>query len=103
MATTTTTELDELCIATIRTLCIDAIQPANSGHPGNADRHRSPDVSARAAVPALRPCRPRSGRTATATCCPLAAKLQSDGAKSFVDSWNDLIAHIDEQSAALRA
>jgi len=34
MATTTTTELDELCIATIRTLCIDAIQAANSGHPG---------------------------------------------------------------------
>jgi transaldolase len=33
----------------------------------------------------------------------LAAKLQADGAKSFVDSWNDLIAHIDEQSAALRA
>jgi transaldolase len=33
----------------------------------------------------------------------LAAKLQSDGAKSFVDAWNDLIAHIDEQSAALRA
>jgi transketolase len=34
MATTTTTELDDLCIATIRTLCIDAIQAANSGHPG---------------------------------------------------------------------
>jgi transketolase len=34
MATTTTTELDELCIATIRTLCIDAVQAANSGHPG---------------------------------------------------------------------
>jgi transaldolase len=33
----------------------------------------------------------------------LAAKLQSDGAKSFADAWNDLIAHIDEQSAALRA
>jgi transaldolase len=33
----------------------------------------------------------------------LAAKLQADGAKNFVDSWNDLIAHIDEQSAALRA
>jgi transaldolase len=33
----------------------------------------------------------------------LAATLQSDGAKSFADSWNDLIAHIDEQSAALRA
>jgi hypothetical protein len=24
-------------------------------------------------------------------------------AKSLVDSWNDLMAHIDEQSAALRA
>jgi transaldolase len=33
----------------------------------------------------------------------LAAKLQSDAAKSFVDAWNDLMAHIDEQSAALRA
>jgi transketolase len=28
------TELDNLCITTIRTLCIDAIQAANSGHPG---------------------------------------------------------------------
>jgi transketolase len=26
--------MDELCITTIRTLCIDAIQGANSGHPG---------------------------------------------------------------------
>jgi transaldolase len=33
----------------------------------------------------------------------LAARLQSDGAKSFVDAWKDLMAHIDEQSAALRA
>jgi transaldolase len=33
----------------------------------------------------------------------LAAKLQSDAAKSFVDSWNDLMAHVDEQRAALRA
>jgi transaldolase len=33
----------------------------------------------------------------------LAASLQSDGAKSFVDSWNDLLSIIDEQSAALRA
>jgi transketolase len=30
----TVTELDSRCIATIRTLCIDAIQAANSGHPG---------------------------------------------------------------------
>jgi transketolase len=28
------TDLDELCINTIRTLSIDAIQKANSGHPG---------------------------------------------------------------------
>ncbi len=36
MTTTTSTaaEIDGRCIATIRTLCIDAIQAANSGHPG---------------------------------------------------------------------
>ena len=33
----------------------------------------------------------------------LAAKLQTDGAESFVDAWNDLIAHIDQQSSALTA
>ena len=32
--TGTATELDGQCIYTIRTLCIDAIQSANSGHPG---------------------------------------------------------------------
>ena len=26
--------LDQLCINTIRTLCMDAVQQANSGHPG---------------------------------------------------------------------
>jgi transketolase len=30
----TDTQLDELCINTIRTLSIDAVQAANSGHPG---------------------------------------------------------------------
>src|SRR5215471_5936179 len=30
----TTPELDQLCINTIRTLTIDAVQKANSGHPG---------------------------------------------------------------------
>ena len=30
----TATDLDELCVNTIRTLSIDAIQKANSGHPG---------------------------------------------------------------------
>jgi transketolase len=29
-----TRDLDDVCVATIRTLCIDAIQAANSGHPG---------------------------------------------------------------------
>jgi transaldolase len=33
----------------------------------------------------------------------LAAKLQADAAMSFVESWNDLMAIIDTQSAALRA
>ena len=33
----------------------------------------------------------------------LAAKLQSDAATSFVESWNDLMAIIDRQSAALTA
>jgi transaldolase len=33
----------------------------------------------------------------------LGAKLQCDGAKSFVDSWNHLLARIDDQVAALRA
>lgn len=33
----------------------------------------------------------------------LAATLQTDAATSFVEAWNDLMAHIDEQSAALRA
>src|SRR5947209_13995674 len=28
------TQLDELCIDTIRTLSMDAVQKANSGHPG---------------------------------------------------------------------
>jgi hypothetical protein len=32
--THTTPELDQLCINTIRTLSLDAVQQANSGHPG---------------------------------------------------------------------
>jgi transketolase len=30
----TNTSLDQLCVDTIRTLCIDGVQQANSGHPG---------------------------------------------------------------------
>ncbi|MBV8217652.1 MAG: transaldolase [Solirubrobacterales bacterium] len=33
----------------------------------------------------------------------LAAKLQSDGAESFVGAWKDLLAHIEKQTAALGA
>jgi transaldolase len=33
----------------------------------------------------------------------LGAKLQCDGAKSFIDSWNHLLTRIDDQVAALRA
>src|SRR5512133_2163542 len=32
--TTQTTQLDQLCVNTIRTLSMDAVQQANSGHPG---------------------------------------------------------------------
>src|SRR3546814_6173012 len=32
--TDTTSELDQLCINTLRTLAIDAVQKAQSGHPG---------------------------------------------------------------------
>ena len=34
MPTTKFTALDQLCIDTIRTLAIDAVEKANSGHPG---------------------------------------------------------------------
>src|ERR671922_627392 len=34
IAQLTATDLDRLCINTVRTLSIDAIQKANSGHPG---------------------------------------------------------------------
>src|SRR5215472_6445982 len=34
VAEITTTDLDQLCINTIRTLSIDAVQQAKSGHPG---------------------------------------------------------------------
>src|SRR4030088_2063313 len=34
MKTATDIQLDDLCVNTIRTLSIDAVQKANSGHPG---------------------------------------------------------------------
>ena len=66
------TDIDELCINTIRTLSIDAIQKANSGHPG------SPMALAPLAYVIWQrflrfdPQQTRSGRTATASCSPTA-------------------------------
>jgi transketolase len=34
MTTSTRTDIDVLCVNTIRALAIDAVQAANSGHPG---------------------------------------------------------------------
>jgi transketolase len=34
MEITTDNKMDQLCINTIRTLSMDAVQAANSGHPG---------------------------------------------------------------------
>ena len=41
-------------------------------------------------------------RAAGVDVAALGAKLQSDGAESFVASWNDLLTRIDDQVAALR-
>ena len=38
-----THQLDQTCIDTIRTLCIDAIEAANSGHPGTPTGVRALD------------------------------------------------------------
>ena len=61
--------LDELCINTIRTLSMDAVQKANSGHPGTPMA-----LAPLAYVLYTRDMRhdPSSptGRTATASCCP---------------------------------
>ena len=78
--------LDELCINTIRTLAIDAIQAANSGHPERPWQWR------RSAITSGNTCststlRTRSGRTGTASCsrpatlrcCFSAAHLSGSG------------------------
>ena len=45
--------IDEVCVNTIRTLCIDAVQQAKSGHPGHADGDGAGRLHAVAGVPAL--------------------------------------------------
>ena len=67
--TSTETELDELAVNTIRTLSMDAVQKANSGHPGHADGARADRLRALHAGDAPQPGRTRTGPTATASCC----------------------------------
>ena len=40
-----TKTMDELCVNTIRTLAMDAVQRANSGHPGTPSSSQMPKVS----------------------------------------------------------
>ena len=65
----TVTSLDELCVDTIRTLSMDAVQKANSGHPG-APMGLAPlaYVLYTRVMSTTRATRP--GPTATASCSP---------------------------------
>ena len=47
--------MDQLCINTVRTLAMDAVQAANSGHPGNTDGIGAGGLLFVAACPTLRP------------------------------------------------
>ena len=61
--------LDQLCINTIRTLSMDAVQAANSGHPGTPMALAPVAYCSVAATSCGSIRRTRSGRTATASCC----------------------------------
>ena len=65
-----TPDLDRLAIDTIRTLSIDGVQQANSGHPGRPDGRGADGLRAVDAVPAPRADATRTGPTATGSCCP---------------------------------
>ena len=67
--TTVTPDLDRLAIDTIRTLSIDGVQQANSGHPGAPMGAAPMAYVALDALPAPRPDATRTGPTATASCC----------------------------------
>ena len=68
----TNEELDQLAINTIRTLSIDAVQQANSGHPGTPMALAPLVYTIWNRGPALRSAETRSGPIATASCCPTA-------------------------------
>ena len=61
--------LDRLAIDTIRTLSIDGVQKANSGHPGAPMGAAPMALRLWTRVPAPRPDPTRTGPTATASCC----------------------------------
>ena len=65
-------DLDQLAINTIRTLSIDAVQQAKSGHPGTPMALAPLVYTIWNRVHALRSRRTRSGPTATASCSPTA-------------------------------
>ena len=77
-----TSEIDRLCINTIRTLAIDSIQKANSGHPGTPDGYgagslRACGRSSSTSIPPIRSgqiaiassCRPAMPRCCSTRCC----------------------------------
>ena len=63
-------DLDLLAINTIRTLAIDAVEKAKSGHAGAPMGHGAGGLHPVDPVPALRSGPARCGRTATASCFP---------------------------------
>ena len=60
--TSGTTSLDELCINAIRVLAMDAVQRAESGHPGTPDGTGAAGVRALDPAPPLQPGRPFVGQ-----------------------------------------
>ena len=66
--------LDELCVNTIRTLSMDAVQQANSGHPGTPMALAPIAYLLYTRVMRHSPERPRTGPAATASCSPAATR-----------------------------
>nr|WP_245598743.1 hypothetical protein [Methylomicrobium lacus] len=65
---TITTQLDQLCINTLRTLSIDAVQQAQSGHPGTPMDAAPTAYCFYGSVFCATTRRTPTGRTATASC-----------------------------------
>ena len=75
------TDLDQLCINTIRGLCMDAIQKANSGHPGTPVGIAPVAYTLWQRFLRFDPTDP-SGPTATGSCCPRGTPRRSSGRSS---------------------